>query len=54
MPADAPKPHLQRTALVTSLGAAAIAAIAGFASVYVTLGVLTTPFVHRRRRLFRR
>ena len=35
---DAPKPHLQRSALVTSLGAAAIAAIAGFASVYVTLG----------------
>jgi thiol-disulfide isomerase/thioredoxin len=35
---DAPKPHLQRSALVTSLGAAAVAAVAGFASVYVTLG----------------
>ena len=38
MPADAPKPRLERTALVTVLGAAAIAAVAGFATVYVTLG----------------
>jgi thiol-disulfide isomerase/thioredoxin len=35
---NAPKPQLHRSALVTSLGAAAIAAVAGFASVYVTLG----------------
>jgi thiol-disulfide isomerase/thioredoxin len=38
MPADEPKRRSERTALVTALGAAAIAAIAGFASVYVTLG----------------
>lgn len=37
MQTDAPKPPSRRTALLTSLGAAAIAAIAGFASVYVTL-----------------
>ena len=38
MPADDPMPRFQMTALATTLGAAAIAAIAGFASVYVTLG----------------
>jgi thiol-disulfide isomerase/thioredoxin len=38
MPADEPKRRSERTALVTALGTAAIAAIAGFASVYVTLG----------------
>jgi len=38
MPADDPKPRLDRLGLATALGAAAIAAIAGFASVYVTLG----------------
>ena len=38
MPAQEPKRRSERSALVTSLGAAAIAAIAGFASVYVTLG----------------
>jgi thiol-disulfide isomerase/thioredoxin len=38
MPADEPKQRSERLALVTALGAAAIAAIAGFASVYVTLG----------------
>jgi len=38
MQADEPKQRSQKTALVTALGAAAIAAVAGFASVYVTLG----------------
>lgn len=38
MPADDPMPRFQRTAIATTLGAAAIAAIAGFASVYVTVG----------------
>jgi len=38
MPADDPMPRSPGTALATTLGAAAIAAIAGFASVYVTLG----------------
>ena len=38
MPAQEPKRRSERLALVTALGAAAIAAIAGFASVYVTLG----------------
>ena len=38
MPAQEPKLRSERPALVTALGAAAIAAIAGFASVYVTLG----------------
>ena len=38
MQAHAPKPHAQKTALVTAFGAAALAAVAGFASVYVTLG----------------
>jgi thiol-disulfide isomerase/thioredoxin len=38
MPADEPNPRSQTRALVTTLGAAAIAAVAGFASVYVTLG----------------
>ena len=38
MPADDPKPLYERRALVTALSAAAFAAIAGFASVYVTLG----------------
>ena len=33
-----PTPRLNRTALATTLGAAGIAAIAGFASVYVTVG----------------
>ena len=40
MQAHAPKPHAQRTALVAALGAAALAAVAGFASVYVTVGRL--------------
>ena len=38
MPADNPIPSPQGTALITALGAAAVAAIVGFASVYVTLG----------------
>jgi thiol-disulfide isomerase/thioredoxin len=38
MPAQEPKRRSERLTLVTALGAAAIAAIAGFASVYVTLG----------------
>ena len=38
MRAHEPKQRSERPALVTALGAAAIAAIAGFASVYVTLG----------------
>ena len=38
MPADEPKRRFERTGLVTALGAAALAAVAGFASVYVTLG----------------
>jgi thiol-disulfide isomerase/thioredoxin len=36
--ADQPKPPAQKTALVTALGVAGLAAVAGFASVYVTLG----------------
>jgi thiol-disulfide isomerase/thioredoxin len=36
--ADQPKPPSQKTALVTALGVAGLAAVAGFASVYVTLG----------------
>jgi thiol-disulfide isomerase/thioredoxin len=38
MQADEPKPRSEKTALVTALGAAGLAAVAGFASVYVTLG----------------
>jgi thiol-disulfide isomerase/thioredoxin len=38
MPADELKQRSQTKALVTALGAAAIAAVVGFASVYVTLG----------------
>jgi thiol-disulfide isomerase/thioredoxin len=38
MPADEPNQRSHTKALVTTLGAAAIAAVAGFASVYVTLG----------------
>jgi len=38
MPAHKPMPGFDRTALATALGAAVVAAIAGFASVYVTLG----------------
>jgi thiol-disulfide isomerase/thioredoxin len=38
MPADEPQRRSERTALATAVGAAAIAAVAGFASVYVTLG----------------
>jgi len=38
MPAQEPKRRSERLTLITALGAAAIAAIAGFASVYVTLG----------------
>jgi thiol-disulfide isomerase/thioredoxin len=38
MLADEPKPPSQKTALVTALGVASLAAVAGFASVYVTLG----------------
>jgi thiol-disulfide isomerase/thioredoxin len=38
MQADEPKPRSEKRALVTALGAAGLAAVAGFASVYVTLG----------------
>jgi thiol-disulfide isomerase/thioredoxin len=38
MQADEPKPPSQKTALVTALGVAGLAAVAGFASVYVTVG----------------
>ena len=38
MQADEPKLPTQKTALVTALGVAGLAAVAGFASVYVTLG----------------
>jgi len=38
MQADEPKPPSQKTALLTALGVAGLAAVAGFASVYVTLG----------------
>ena len=38
MQADEPKPRSEKAALVTALGAAGLAAVAGFASVYVTLG----------------
>jgi len=38
MQADEPKLPSQKTALVTALGVAGLAAVAGFASVYVTLG----------------
>jgi thiol-disulfide isomerase/thioredoxin len=38
MPADDPTPRFDRWGLLTALGAAVVAAIAGFASVYVTLG----------------
>ena len=37
MQADEPKPRSQKTALVTTLAVAGLAAVAGFASVYVTL-----------------
>src|SRR5262249_6887827 len=37
MQADEPKPPSQKTALVTALAVAGLAAVAGFASVYVTL-----------------
>jgi thiol-disulfide isomerase/thioredoxin len=38
MRADEPKPPSEKTALVTALGVAGLAAVVGFASVYVTLG----------------
>ena len=38
MQADEPKLPTRKTALVTALGVAGLAAVAGFASVYVTLG----------------
>jgi thiol-disulfide isomerase/thioredoxin len=38
MQADEPKRPSQKTALVTALGVAGLAAVAGFASVYVTVG----------------
>ena len=38
MQADEPKLPTQRTALATALGVAGLAAVVGFASVYVTLG----------------
>ena len=38
MQADEPKPPWEKTALIKALGVAGLAAVAGFASVYVTLG----------------